>query len=108
MDEYIINKQGAKVYKDSSKNETLPIPTVSSTNEKGVVYEVLSAGILGDQGRIPIVTIKGDNENKAYILPLDLYAWVEGLMMNKKADVSLLPCKVEFGCLSGRYYAEML
>ncbi|HBO5951995.1 MULTISPECIES: hypothetical protein [Bacillus subtilis group] len=108
MADFIVNKAGAKVYKDINKHRVLNAPALSNESEKGTVYNVLSVGILGGQ-REPIVTVKEtDGEVVVYRLPYDLVGWVENFMGMKLHGIDSFPAKVEFGKLNGRVYAEIL
>lgn len=107
--EYIINKQGAKIYIDVNKHEILSIPKIKSNKEQGAIYEVLSVGMLGMN--TPIVTVKEKGQAVAYRLPQQYVEWVtSSLMMAKELNVSMFPEKVEFGCIEKEnyYYAEIL
>ncbi|QEO07785.1 hypothetical protein FLQ07_20560 [Bacillus paralicheniformis] len=108
MADFIINKAGAKIYKDIKKHEFLKVPVLINEKEKGAVHHVLSVGILGGQ-RDPIVTVKESNgEVVAYRLPIDLLGWVENFMGLKLQGVDMFPAKVEFGKLNNRTFAEIL
>ena len=108
MTDFIVNKAGAKIYKDINKHETLKVPVLLDEKAKGIVHKVLSVGILGEQ-REPIATIKKSNgESVAYRLPHDLYGWVENFMGLQLQGVDMFPAEVEFGILNNRAYAEIL
>lgn len=100
--DYIINHRGAKIYKDITKHEILPIPKIKSTEENGVVYKVLSIGIAGDA---LLATIEEDNQISVYRLPEEYRGWVMSSMM---LETSLLPSEIEFGCIDKHYFAEFL
>ncbi|MGE8053537.1 hypothetical protein ACQKOD_06105 [Bacillus mycoides] len=107
--DYVINNQGAKIYSDATKHEVLPIPKIKSNKEKGVVYEVLSVGMLGRDTLI--ATIREEGQVVAYILPEQYKGWVShSLLVSKHLGESIFPEKVEFGCIEkeNHYYAEML
>jgi hypothetical protein len=108
MADFIVNKAGAKIYKDISKHKVLKVPVLLDNNAKGVVHKVLSVGTLGLQ-REPIVTVKKSNgEVVAYRLPHSLTGWVEHSMGMKLQGINMLPAEVEFGERNGRVYAEIL
>lgn len=108
MADYIVNKAGAKIFKDINKHEILKVPLLLDEKAKGVVHHVLSVGFLGGK-REPIVTIKESNEEiVAYRLPNDLVGWVENSMGMKLQGIDMFPAKVEFGKLNNRVYAEVL
>lgn len=108
MTEYIINKAGAKIFKDALNHEPLNIPVLMNEKATGVIHEVLSVGFVG-QHREPIATVrKSEDEVVAYLLPEDLRGWVESTMLMVMEGISFLPGKVEFGKLDGVVYAEIL
>lgn len=108
MEDFIINKAGAKIYKDITKHKLLLLPILSSDTEQGIVYEVLSAGVLGSQ-RTPVITVKEKNgEVVAYRLPDDLRDWVEHSMGMKLSGFDIFPGKIEFGIVDNHTYAEIL
>lgn len=108
MADFIVNKAGAKIYKDISKHAVLKVPVLLDEKAKGVIHNVLSVGILGSQ-REPIVTVKESNgEVVAYRLPYDLLGWVENMMGLKLQGIDMFPEKVEFGKLNNRVFAEIL
>ncbi|EJR52621.1 hypothetical protein IIO_06127 [Bacillus cereus VD115] len=107
--DYMVNKQGAKIYSDVNKHEILSIPKIKNDREQGAIYEVLSVGMLGMD--TPIVTVKEKGQAVAYRLPQQYVEWAtSSLMMAKELNVSMFPEKVEFGCIEKEnyYYAEML
>lgn len=106
--EYVVNKQGAKVYtKDVTRHLELKIPQIQQAGEKGKVYTVLSAGMVGN---VPIVTIKQGELPIVFRIPMELSDWVNHLRSLSLMGNNLLPCEVEFGynVEQRRYYAEML
>lgn len=108
MADFIVNKAGAKIYKDVSKHELLKVPVLLNSGAKGIVHNVLSVGIVGMQ-REPIATIeKSNGEVVAYRLPHALTGWVEHCMGMKLQGIDMFPSEFEFGELNGRVYAEML
>lgn len=108
MADFIVNKAGAKIYKDINRHEILKVPILLDEKAKGVVHHVLSAGFLGGE-REPIVTIKESNgEVVAYRLPNDLFGWVENSMGMKLQGIDMFPANVEFGKLNNRVFAEIL
>lgn len=103
--EFVINKAGAKVYKDLSKHNVLEIPSLSSPSENGKVYEVLSVGVMSGT---PFTTVKIGDLPVAFRLPPDLVGWCQQSMGMAMQGVKLFPTEVEFGHLNGRYYAELV
>ncbi|GAB6182132.1 hypothetical protein JCM14036_34510 [Desulfotomaculum defluvii] len=112
MADFIVNQQGAKIFMDISKQPKLIIPILQSTEEKGLVVEVLSLGLMPKgQDMIPIVTIKQDNKIEAYVLPGELTPWAGFYQsLAQKTGINMFPCKCEFGYLQDleRYFAELL
>jgi hypothetical protein len=108
MEDFIINKAGAKIYRDITKNKMLMLPVLANDTEQGIVCEVLSAGILGSQST-PIITVKEkDGKPVAYRLPDDLREWVQNAMGMKVSGFDTFPSKVEFGVIDNYTYAEIL
>jgi hypothetical protein len=104
--EFVINKAGAKVYKDLSKHNELEIPSLNSDAENGKVYDVLSIGIMPPG--VPIATIKIGDLPVAFRLPSELVGWCKHSMGLAMQGVKIFPAEVEFGFLNGRYYAELV
>lgn len=108
MTNFIVNKAGAKIYKDITKHEILTLPILKSDKEQGAIYEVLSVGVLGSQ-RTPVITVKeASGDSIAYRLPNELSDWVENMIGFKLQGFDALPSKVEFGIIDNIPYAEML
>lgn len=107
---YIVNDRGAKVYMDISNHDFLEIPVHSEAPSlsDGLKYYVLSVGFLN--GGYPLITVLVDDQPIAYRLPLDLFGWVEHLMLGYRGSMNLLPAYVVFGesTSEGRVYAEIL
>lgn len=107
MNEFILNKVGAKIYKDINKHSILEIPTLDGGREKGAIYEVLSVGMFPSGN--PLITIKNDrNEVIAYKLPEELHGWCQSIINIAMTGVKIVPSRIEFGILNGKYYAEIL
>ncbi|MEB4872110.1 hypothetical protein P8831_25860 [Priestia megaterium] len=105
MADFVISKAGAKIYKDITKHKLLSLPVLANDTEQGIVYEVLSAGILGLQ-RTPIITVKEKGVKVvAYRLPDDLRDWVQTAMEMKMSGFDTFPSKVEFGIINNHTYA---
>lgn len=104
--DFVINKAGAKVYKDLSKHNELEIPLLNSDAESGKVYEVLSIGIMPPG--VPIATVKIGDLPVAFRLPSELVGWCQHSMGLAMQGVKIFPAKAEFGLLNGRYYAELV
>ena len=108
MADFIVNKAGAKIYKDINNHEFLKVPVLLNEKAQGIVHNVLSVGILGGQ-REPIITVKKANGKvMAYRLPHELFGWVENTVGMKLQGIDMFPAEVEFGKLNDRVYAEIL
>jgi hypothetical protein len=108
MSDYILNKAGAKIFKDLKKHNFIEVPVLRNQEDQGAVHNVLSVGFLGLQ-REPIATVKEPNGTiTAYRLPHELIGFVESLMETKLQGIDMFPSKVEFGKLNDRIYAEIL
>lgn len=110
MADFIVNKAGAKIYKDITKHEVMKIPVLMNDKAEGVVHHVLSVGMAGTlTQREPIATIKNSNQEVVvYRLPEELQGWVEQSMDMSMQGIKPFPTDIEFGTLNGRTYAEML
>ncbi|WP_100489245.1 hypothetical protein [Sporolactobacillus pectinivorans] len=106
MDEFVVNQAGAKIYKDVSKHNFLEIPILKSTKDKGMIYRVLSVGLVNQKH--VIITIETHGEVLAYRLSNNFKDWVENSMLLAQQDFNPFPADVEFGILDGRYYAEII
>lgn len=98
--EYFYNKQGAKVYKDISKQPQLPL------KEGNNLYLVLSVGI-GKEG-IPFVTIEEEGEAVCYNLLLDYSEWAMTVVGIANSGEKLIPGQVVFSLMDGKYYADII
>ncbi|MCL1924411.1 MAG: hypothetical protein FWF50_02380 [Defluviitaleaceae bacterium] len=99
--DYIINKQGGKVYIDSERQTKLDI-------DKQMKVTVLSVGFTRDR-KFPIITIKDGKGVNVYRINKHLIGWAETLVGFAMMGNNVFPCDVEFGRdNTGRYYAELL
>ena len=95
-----INKWGAKVYADATKQPGLEI-------ENGMrECEVVNAGF--DAKGIPTVTIYEDGEYNCYRIPEQLGEWAMTLVAYKNRGQAVLPAMVRFAKQGGRWYADIL
>ena len=107
MEDFIINDRGAKIYFDISKHEKLYIPEISSDEENGKIYHVLSVGI--HKSGSAMITIQEKGHVKAYRLPIELTNWAIDLTaLSHEKEINYFPGDVEFGKLLDRFYAEIL
>ena len=98
--DFIVNRKGAVVFKDESKQPVLEIP------EGSVTKTVLSVG-LSDTHK-PMVTIQEDDGAICYILPNWYLDWCQtcvGMAMN---GMNLFPSDVVFSLNGGKYSADIL
>ena len=101
MSDFMVNKAGAKIYKDVSKHEELHIGDATK-------YNVLSVGIVGSQ-RTAIATVKEeDGTVSAYRLPNQFDDWVQSSMLMSAQGFNPFPSEVEFGKDANGVYAEFL
>lgn len=86
----------------------LELPVLVDNKANGIIHEVLSVGLLGEQ-REPMVTIKKSNQEViAYRLPKDLQGWVENALFLTMQEMHPFPALVEFGILDNRVFVEIL
>lgn len=108
LSKYIINKAGAKIYKDINRHQLLDIPVLQNKDETGSIYEVLSVGSLGINSD-PVITIKeSDGSVVAYRLPDDLTDWVDYQKRLSLQGIKVFPAKIELGNLNNNFYMEVL
>ena len=98
--DFIVNRQGAVVFKDESKQPVLEI------SEGSVIKTVLSVGFSGTHK--PMATIQEDDGVVCYILPNWYLDWCQtcvGMSMN---GMNLFPSDVVFSLNDGKYSADIL
>lgn len=95
-----INRWGAKVYADATKQPKLIIE-----DGKRECF-VLNAGF--DRRGIPTITIKEEGEYRCYRIPDQLGEWVINLVALKNMGQKILPAKVRFAKQGSRWYADIL
>ena len=105
----------------------LPMPSVADEHAPGVVYQVhkigfypateeecrrhkLDADLDPDAGRylLPTAVATVAKKKEFYRLPLSLAAWAGTVVAMAHAGANPLPCKIEFGILRDRHYAEIV
>ncbi len=105
----------------------LSIRPVANERERGTIYDVqkvgfypatedecrrhkLDADLDGDAGRylLPTTVVLVAENPTFFRLPLSLAEWAGSLVAMAHARANPLPCKIEFGLLKDRYYAEMI
>lgn len=97
--DYLLNRQGAKVYFDANRHPKLVI-----TNP--ITHDVLSVGFSRD--RIPLITIAEAGNAKCYRLPLELSEWATALVGFAHMGEKLFPSKVMFSKTKDRLFADFL
>ena len=99
-DEYFLNRRGAKVYFDITKQPILQITEGSQTEM------VLSVGM--DKSGSPLITLSNEGNPICYRLPEELSDWA--LMVIGMANVgeNLFPSQVVFTKDKNRYFADIL
>ena len=95
-----LNRRGAKVYYDITKQPILQIVEGSQTEM------VLSVG-MGKLG-IPLITISKEENPICYRLPEELREWVYTVIGMANMGENLFPSKVVFSKRKNRYYADIL
>lgn len=94
--------------------DVLDLPTIASERETGRILEVAAVGIDGAglfTGAEPAYVRCTDG--KTFLLPESLRDWATTVVTThlvhlKEGNPSLFPCRIEFGVLGGRAYAELL
>ena len=99
-EEYFLNRRGAKVYFDITKQPILQIAEGSQTEM------VLSVGM--DKSGSPLITLSNEGNPICYRLPEELSDWA--LMAIGMANVgeNLFPSQVVFTKEKNRYFADIL
>lgn len=98
--DFIINKKGAVVFKDESKQPVLEIP------EGSIIKTVLSVGI--SKTFKPMVTIQEKDGAICYILPGWYSAWCQTCVVMATNGMNVFPSDVKFSFINGKYSADIL
>ncbi len=98
--DYFLNRKGAKVFFDSSKQPSLRI------NEGSNIFNVLSVGFTKD--RIPTVTICESEGCICYKLPHELFEWAMDCVALANMGTNVFPSKVEFTKCNDSFYANLI
>lgn len=105
---FILNDVDAMIYSDSSKHNTLEIPTVRSPFEEVEEHLVLAVSLHKDGHSL--VTIQTPEGPVAYLLPKDtadtLTGWVRNMLALSHDGVASFPVKVTFGKYRDKYFAH--
>lgn len=99
-EEYFLNRRGAKVYFDITKQPVLEIAEGSQTEM------VLSVGM--DKLGIPLITISNDGNPICYRLPEELSDWTYTAIGMANMGENLFPSQVVFTKEKNRYFADIL
>ena len=98
--DFIVNRKGAIVFKDESKQPTLEIP------EGFIIKTVLSVGFSGTHK--PMVTVLENEGAVCYILPNLYLDWCETCVGLAMHGTNLFPSNVVFSLNKGKYSADIL
>ena len=99
-EDYFLNRGGAKVYYDITKQPILQIVEGSQTEM------VLSVGI--DKSGILLITISNENNPICYRLPEELRDWAYTVIGMANMGENLFPSQVVFTKKKNRYFADIL
>ena len=98
--EYFLNRRGAKVYFDITKQPILQIA-------EGTQMEmVLSVGM--DKSGVPLITISNENNPICYRLPKELSDWALTAIGMANMGENLFPSQVIFTKENNSYFADIL
>ena len=97
--EYFLNRRGAKVYFDITKQPILQIAEGSQTEM------VLSVGM--DKSGIPLITISNDGNPICYRLSEELSDWAYTVIGMANTGENLFPSQVVFTKKKNRYFADI-
>lgn len=98
--EFVVNRQGAVVFIDESKQPTLEIA------EGHIVKNVLSVGF--NKSHAPVVTVKEDAGPICYILPTQYTDWCDTCITMAMQGRNVFPRKVKFTKQGNKYFVAML
>lgn len=98
--DFIVNRKGAIIFKDESKQPVLEI------SEGSVKKTVLSVGFSSTYK--PMVTIQEDNGAVCYILPNWYLDWCQTCVGMSMDGMNLFPSDVVFSLNDGKYSADIL
>ena len=99
-EEYFLNRRGAQVYFDITKQPILQIAEGSQTEM------VLSVGM--DKSGAPLITISNEGEPICYRLPGELSDWALMAVGMANMGENLFPSQVVFTKEKNRYFADIL
>ncbi|MCC2386011.1 hypothetical protein NST86_29960 [Bacillus sp. FSL L8-0199] len=114
------NAAGAIIHNNINNYHILNIPMIIN-KEDGIIYEVLNAGFQANDAvamittdgfattrvTAPVITVKNnDGSIQLYRLPLELEHWVLSCMRAASVGKNPFPCKVAFGIIDTKFFAE--
>lgn len=99
-EDYFLNRRGAKVYYDITKQPILQMVEGSQTEI------VLSVGM--DKSGVPLITISNENNPICYRLPEELSDWAYTVIGMANMGEDLFPSQVVFTKKKNRYFADIL
>lgn len=99
-EEYFLNRRGAKVYFDITKQPILQIA------EGSQMEMVLSVGM--DKSGVPLITVSNENNPLCYRLPKELSDWALTAIGMANVGENLFPSQVVFTKENNRYFADIL
>ena len=97
---YFLNRRGAKVYFDITKQ---PILQIAEGSQKEMV---LSVGM--DKSGVPLITISNEDNPICYRLPEELGDWALTAIGMANMGENLFPSQVVFTKKKNRYFADIL
>ena len=98
--EYIVNRKGAKVFIDESKQPLLDLC------EGSTIKTVLSVGL--SKSLKPMATIRENNEKICYILPDWYFSWCQTCVAMAMSGMNPFPSDVEFVKHESKFSANIL
>lgn len=96
---YFINKYGAKVYFDATKQPALPL--CEGENK----YHVLSVGF--DANKIPTVTVMMNGKAACYRIPDEYKNWAINCVHSAQTLFNVFPKDVVFTLKGKNYFVDM-
>ena len=100
MTSIFLNRRGAKVYYDITKQPIFQIAEGSQTER------VLSVGM--SRTGVPLITISKENQPICYCLPKELSDWAYTVIGIANMGENLFPSQVVFTKKKNRYFADIL
>lgn len=98
--DFIVNRKGAKIFMDESKQPIIDF------SEGSTIKTVLSVGF--SKSHRPMATIKEGDEAVCYILPDWYLDWCESCIGLSMSGTNLFPSDVAFTKRGEKYFADIL